>query len=42
LSSEHEAENDSIRGILEMNDDVYDEINYMEPFHEIKDDPSRK
>lgn len=41
LSSEHERESDSIRYILEENDDIYDEINYMEPFDKIKNDPSR-
>ena len=41
LSSDHERDSDSLRDILEKNDDVYDEINYMEPFHEIKNDPSR-
>lgn len=42
LSSGHERESDSIRNILEQNDNIYDEINYMEPFHKIKDDPERK
>ena len=42
LSSEHERESDSVRNILEENDDIYDEINYMEPHSMIKDDPKRK
>ena len=32
LSSEHERDSDSVRNILEENDDIYDEINYMEPY----------
>lgn len=42
LSSEHERESDSIRNIIEENDEIYQEINYMETFDEIKDDPKRK
>lgn len=41
MSSEHERESDSVRNILEENDDIYDEINYMEPYESIKDDPKR-
>mmetsp|Transcript_29940 Transcript_29940/g.45795 ORF Transcript_29940/g.45795 Transcript_29940/m.45795 type:complete len:81 (+) Transcript_29940:855-1097(+) len=42
LSSDHERESDTIRNILEENDDIYDAINYMPTFADMKDDPSRK
>jgi len=42
LSSEHERESDSVRNILEENDQIYDEINYMERYQDMKDDPGRK
>jgi len=42
LSSEHERESDAIRNILEENDDIYDGINYMPSYQEIKDDPEKK
>ena len=28
--------------IIEENDELYDEINYMEPYDEMKNDPERK
>ena len=42
LSSDHARESDSIRNILEEDDNIYDEINYMESNENIKKDPSRK
>ena len=41
LSSDHARESDSIRNILEEDDNIYDEINYMESAENIKKDPSR-
>ena len=41
LSSEHECEDDLIRNIVEENDDIYEEINYIEPYWKIKNDPGR-
>ena len=42
LSSDHEKESDPIRKILEENDEIYEELNYMEPHHKMVNDPSRK
>ena len=42
LSSEHEKDDDSIRNIIEENDEIYEEINYMDTYEEMKDDPERK
>ena len=42
LSSEHEKDDDSIRNIIEENDDLYEEINYMDTYEEMKDNPDRK
>lgn len=42
LSSEHEQENDSVRVILEENDEIYEGINYMETHTEIKENPATK
>ena len=41
MSSEHESEEDIIRNALEENDDIYEEINYIEPYWKIKQDPAR-
>lgn len=41
LSSEHERDSDSVRNILEDNDEIYEEINYMETYNEMKDNPQR-
>ena len=41
LSSEHEKDDDSIRNIIEENDELYDEINYMDTYDEMKIDPER-
>ena len=41
LSSEHEKDDDSIRNIIEENDELYDEINYMDTYDEMKLDPER-
>ena len=35
LSSEHEKDDDSIRNIIEENDELYDEINYMDTYEEM-------
>jgi len=42
LSSEHDKDDDSIRNIIEENDELYDEINYMDTYEEMKNDPERK
>ena len=36
LSSEHDKDDDSIRNIIEENDELYDEINYMDTYDEMK------
>ena len=42
LSSEHERESDSIRNIIEENDEIYEDINYMETYDELKNNQDRK
>jgi hypothetical protein len=42
LSSEHERESDSIRNIIEENDEIYQDLNYMESFADIASDPKKK
>lgn len=41
LSSEHEKESDSIRNIIEENDEIYQDLNYMENFEDIATDPKK-
>jgi hypothetical protein len=41
LSSEHEDENDSIRNIIEENDDIYQEMNELPPVSEIATNPEK-
>ena len=39
MSSDLDSDSNSIRNIIQCNDQTYEEINNIEPFYKIKDDP---